>query len=197
MFKLSKKKQCEILPQVFEEPMLVKPKPHLVLVKDDPIEEYEKLADELEYHPAGLVEAKIFRYLKENNIPVFNNKEVYDYLARKAKEEGDHKYWIWRPLREKDHYPKGWGWTGWFDFENHNWGHGTYWEHKSEYRIYDKLVPANILRQVRDMEAAIPHDIKFFVSDYASINPDPFIMVTNVDIKRIIFNVWDEPDFGM
>jgi len=191
MFKLNKKKQREILPQIPEEPMLVKPKPHLVLVKDNPIEEYEKLADELEYHPAGLVEAKIFRYLKQNNISVFNNKEVYNYLVKKAKEEGHHKYWIWRPLREKDHYPKGRGWSGRFDW------HGSYWEHRSEYRVYDKLVPANILRQVKDMEDAIPHDIKFFVSDYASINPDPFIMVTNVDIKRIIFNAWDEPDFGM
>ncbi len=60
---------------------------------------------------------------------------------------------------------------------------------------YQHPVPLAHLTHALAIKAAFP-ELEFFVSDYASVKPDPFIMCTHHDGWRIVFGVWDEPGFG-
>lgn len=159
-----------------------------------PIGAYEELATELGFLPSKLLEEQLLRFLAEQKIPVYNYNEVHLYLKQKAKEQG--KYYIWRPLREQDK-PSGWhmssqeGNDG--DEDTFGEGHGSY-HNGWDYRPYDKIIPIHILQRVKKIAEKFPSAL-FFVSDYAIPNPDPFIMVTALDVQRIVFGVWDEPAF--
>lgn len=174
---------------------LERPRPHLVVVEKKPIEEYEKLSSELEFFPVELIEAKFLRYLSDNKIRVFDNGEVAEYLREKAEDKKE--MWVWKPLREKDKWQGSWGWDRWLPGRFGGKGHGFYRASEPKCRPYTKLVPYKILELVRDIETEIPEGLSFFVSDYVAVNPDPFIMATALDMNRIIFGVWDEPDFGI
>ncbi len=157
-----------------------------------PLGTYEKLSNELGFRPAQLLEEQIKRFLVEQKIPTYNLAEVDKYLTHIAREQQE--LWIWRPLREQDK-PQGWEWRGHANpKENEYTGHGSYLP-KWEYRPYDKAVPIHILRRVQKIQEKFGDEALFFVSDYAVPNPDPFIMVTALDVSRIVFGVWDEPTF--
>jgi hypothetical protein len=175
-------------------PPMLRPLP--MLVPSQPcLDEYEQMAKEIRFMPAKLIEAKIFQILRQNEIKVFDYDQVYLYLKDKALRENPNKRWIWRPLREQDRLP--------FEFEHpkssrvDDWGwHGYYRPKQSEFRPYDKPVPLRVLKEVKLIGDQVP-TATFFVSDYATVRPDPFIMVTQLDVAIIVFDVWDEPDFGI
>lgn len=184
--------------KVVEAPVAVSmpPRPiaRSVTVGSQPLGTYEKLAEELGFLPAQLLEEQLHRFLAEKQIQIYPYEEVDKYLAAIAEKEG--KAWIWRPLREKDKpnyvYPGRANQSKGVDGYR---GHGSYRDEWT-YRPYDKAVPIHILRQVKTIQDKFGDQLKFFVSDYAVPNPDPFIMVTALDVKQIIFGVWDEPEFG-
>ncbi len=173
-----------------------RPQPRLAVVGSEPLGVYEELARELNYKPAQLLEEQLLRFLNENQIEVYDYDEVDRYMAALAEKIG--KVWIWRPLREQDK-PEGWMWEGRRSDEggavNQYRGHGGY-RNEFEYRPYPHAVPVHVLRNVKKIQDKFGAQAKFFVSDYADPKPDPFIMVTALDVKRIIFGVWDEPGFG-
>ena len=82
-------------------------------------------------------------------------------------------------------------------------GSGSVKLHIAE-RVNDKLIPLHALEKLKLIENEFGNQVSFYVSDYTSDVPDPFIMVvpkninTNVDVKDyiIIFDMWDEPGFG-
>lgn len=176
-----------------EKNALKRPSP-ITLRKDvTPLGAYEKLAKELEFMPAQLLEEQLLRFLAESQIPIYDCDEVDAYLTQVAKK--NNKFWIWKPLREKDK-PNGWLWGGHNnDGASAMRGHGSYRD-EWEYRPYAKAVPIHILRRVKKIQDKFGDAVKFFVSDYADPRPDPFIMTTALDVKRIIFGVWDEPGFS-
>lgn len=191
MFGLGQKKEDPV--SVFTPPD--KPVPTLVEVGTESLGAYEELATELGFLPAQLLEEQLYRFLNENKIPTYDGDEVDKYLAAHAEQE--EKVWIWRPLRECDQ-PEGWHWEG---RESEvlgisEWeGHGSY-RNDWNYRPYEKAVPIHILRHVKKIQDKFGDRVLFFVSDYAVPDPDPFIMVTALDVNKIIFGVWDEPGFS-
>lgn len=169
-----------------------KPRPRLVEVGAEPLGVYEELAEDLDFCPAQLLEEQLKRFLGESNIPIYDYGEVDQYMAVLAEEQK--MAWIWRPLRKCDRPNTGWNGRetqGTTEYD----GHGSYHDLK-RYRPYDKAVPAHILRHVKKIQDKFGDNVKFFVSDYAVPNPDPFIMVTAEDVEKIVFGVWDEPGFG-
>ena len=181
-----KKKSIEVAEEV--ELQVEKPKAHLRIVEKIPIEEYEELANRIGFNPGQLIQEKLLRFLELNDIPIFNSREVGAYLDQMVKPLG--KKWVWKPLREKDK-TENWGWSREGSFN------GFYWPGNSECGLYDNLVPYNILQKVDKIEKSFPDTFKFFVTDYVSLNPDPFIMMTSRGVENIIFGVWDEPSFGI
>lgn len=183
--------------QVVASPVALAPPPRPVArpvaVGSEPLGAYEALAEELGFMPAQLLEEQLRRFFAESQIPIFNYAAVDAYLAAIAEKEGE--VWIWRPLREKD--KPSYRWLGRENLKKTviaARGHGSYideWTH----RPYSRAIPIHILRQVKSIQGRFGDQVKFFVSDYAVPNPDPFIMVSALDVSFIIFGVWDEPGF--
>ena len=166
------------------EPIVIeRPKPRLVVNNKSLGSEYEQLEKAIGLNSAAIVEAKILKTIVANKIPTYDLASVNEYLIDIAVSKG--KIWIWRPLRKRDK-PGDWHWG------NLN-SHGSYMD-TWKFRPYDKAVPLRILRHVKIIQDAVPEAL-FFVSDYAVSNPDPFIMVTALDVSKIVFGFWDEPGF--
>jgi len=189
---LQKEQNASLVEDILQETIrVIKPQPTLVKEKVDNLTDYETLARKLDFYPAALLEQQLLNHFAEGNIPLFNYDEVDRYLRDQIK--GSAEYWIWRPLRSKDK-PDGWHWGP--IRRNHNWDHNGSYKDGWAWRPYDKSVPLYILEQVHEIESQFDEGPLFFVSDYAVSNPDPFIMVTALDVKRIVFGMWDEPNFG-
>jgi hypothetical protein len=61
--------------------------------------------------------------------------------------------------------------------------------------VYDRAVPKHALEKVRQLEQ--PENfglgvLKFAVSDYAAVKPDPFLLCL-AGGTRFVIDVWDEP----
>jgi len=181
-----------------EEPILIiresediKPKPHLAVVRSNPIESYEELSKELGFYPGQLLEEQVLRFFLSEGITVYNEDDVFNYLCKKVDESRSRSIyrWVWIPLREKDR-DGGIAITGRLPRDNWCGLWSPQWD-----TIYSKLVPARTLEKVKLIESKFPDKLRFYVSDYVVPNPDPFIMVTAVGVRTLIFDVWDEPGF--
>lgn len=175
-----KKKEVEVLQPIKELP---KPKANQV-VCDFPLKEYEKVANEVGFLPADLLHKQILQFLRDEKIPVYDYSSVMAYLKRHLEllppqPRGKDLVVVWVPLRKKD------DWGGYVAGFVHNEG------------SYDKLIPAHVLRDVQKIEVEFKDQVKFFVSDYKVPNPDPFIMVTALQMLDVVFGIWDEPGFGV
>jgi len=166
-----------------------KPKPIKIELPKMPPKEFEKLYSSINYKVPGLTNSSRLRnFLIEQQIPIYNEKEVHDYMAKLARKK--RKIYVWKPLRD-------------IDKENRfQWGevfeHGQYkWFDDKQYGVYPHPVPIHILNDVKIIHDKFGNEAKFFVTDYAVKMPDPFILVTLDGIDRIIFGAWDEPGFGV
>jgi len=156
---------------------------------------YEELAAELKYHPIQLVHQQLLRFMDEQGIDVYDFDPVNAYLTRIARSEG--KEWLCRPLRQED-VMQGWNGRDKRGRETGIWSdHGHYNPASTECRPYNKLVPLRALQKVKLIRDKFGERVRFFVSDYAVPNPDPFIFAKIVDIELVPFDVWDEPGFGI
>lgn len=170
-----------------KQPMLPHP-PALRLVKDERLTEYLVTAKEIGFHPPDLVRLQLLDVLREADIAVYGNTEVYAYLDRLA--VSSKQNWDWYPLRETDEpSPR---------VEGHKAPsplRGTCGDFM-EVR-YTRLVPAAELKKVALIEKKLPgHLLRFFVSDYKVKEPDPFICAWMSGMTPVVFGVWDEPGFG-
>lgn len=158
------------------------------------MDEYTALAKELGIASAKtghVLQRMVADFLWEHNIEMYRYSDVTQYMSALA--EQDNEIFYWRPLRERDIPPSG---------QYGNWGWGTEKEHDCyrprlwQCRPYNEIVPFEILQNVKLLEDKFPGLLHFFVTDYADADADdPFIMVTARDMSRIVFGVWDEPDF--
>ncbi len=188
MFGLNRKEETEGFEKEIERtPIIERPKPKLVVVEKNPIGEYEELAKELNYNPMQLLQEQIMRFFNQENMKIFDYKEVDIYLRSKCNDRN--QVWVWEALRQKDK-----------DISliiHGGSGHGHYSsQHASPHGPYNKLVPFKVLQDVKKIEDKFKDKVGFFVSDFEHLNfDDPFIMLTNVAMETIIFGVWDEPGF--
>ena len=165
----------------------VRPKPKLVVSNDrqNRMSGYDRIADEIGLKSAAIIKDRILRVMTENQIPRYDYAEVYAYLRDIALKQG--QVFIWQPLRQQDgenFYLPGYKVDA----------HGSYYSGGRSYFAYDKAVPIEMLRRVKIIGAAVP-EARFFVSNYADPNPDPFIMTVTSDYEIIVFGCWDEPGF--
>lgn len=154
--------------------------------------EYERLADELGFAPrhiavrrrakaAALRRRNVVEFLLDSGLPLYDNQAVGRYmdglciaLTRSNHFHTGSEYtWEWVALRKKDAPHFG-------------------------YPLYQHLVPMEMLQRVKTISAKFPTAI-FAVTDYAAVNPDPFICfrTSPEDHEQYVFGVWDEPGFGL
>jgi len=175
-----KQKQNKPISNIFTK----KPKgyDHLVIPETNSLVDYLDLAEDVAYCPPELLRGLLYNFLRQKRIKIYKYDEVDKWLVKKAK-ESEVVNWYWRPLRIKDKLEKN---------------------NSLSCEVYDKLIPLHALEKLKLIENEFGNQVSFYVSDYTSDVPDPFIMVvpkninTNVDVKDyiIIFDMWDEPGFG-
>ena len=152
---------------------------NLVVPETNSLVGYLELAEDIGYCPPELLMGLLHNFIRQNKIKTYKYEEVDKWLINKAKG----KNWYWRPLREKDKLDS---------FSN------------ISCEIYDKLIPFHALKKLKIIGEEFGDQVSFFVSDYTSEMPDPFVMVVpknvnkNVELESfiIIFDMWDEPGFG-
>ena len=172
----------------------------LRLIEPQKQRSYEGVAQSLGFIPAELTRAQLLEFFEDEGIKLYDYEQVSAWLTNK-KVEAKAENWCWRAFREKD------------IITDYLWGHETgVWidgfysssYKKSECRPYERLVPMHALEKVAKIEAKFGDRVKFFVSDYAAPGADPFIMVRpamcdsgTLAEYNLIFDVWDEPGFGV
>jgi len=160
---------------------------------------YDEVAQSLGFNPAELVRAQLLEFFRQEEFKLYDYFEVHRWLVGKSKQVSVSTRWHWRPLRQSDECEVNWHW---------NDEHGTYHRYRPECMSpYDRLVPHHALEKTIKIQEKFGDRVKFFVSDYAVPRtqvPDPFIMVRPakhgpglVQGYLFIFDVWDEPGFGL
>ena len=161
---------------------------------------YNEIAESLDFVPTELTRARLLGFFEADGIKLYDYSQVKAWLTGK-KEQAKATHWCWRPLRKKDIPNDQWGWNQ----ESRKWEDGFYLNNWT-CCPYDRLVPTHALEKIVKIKARFGDRVKFFVSDYASPNPDPFVMVRPAmpipegiaaDEYLLIFDVWDEPGFGV
>ena len=142
------------------------------------IEAYEKLCEELGLRPTAIAANRVIRQFQSVRIPRYDPDEVSAYMTS-ITPVGMH--WCWQGLGHSD-------------------------DSRSSYAnvdgctisgLYEKLVPIHILKRMKVVRELFKREKpKFYVTDYAVPDPDPFISVVFPDGQSVIFGVWDEPGFG-
>lgn len=172
----------------------------LRLIESQKQRSYDEIAQSLGFIPAELTRAQLLEFFETEGIELYDYSQVTAWLTRK-KTQAKAANWCWRPLREKDIITGyTWGWSR----ERSRYSNGFYSSNEWGCRPYERLVPMHALEKVAKIEAKFGERVKFFVSDYASPNVDPFIMVrptmtvsgTSAEYY-LVFDVWDEPGFGI
>ena len=171
----------------------------LRLVESQKQRSYEEVAQSLGFVPSELTRAQLLEFFEVESIKLYDYNQVSAWLTKK-KQQAEAEHWCWRALREKD-ILTGYHWG--CDIEKRGRSDGFY-SKSWQCRPYERLVPLHALEKVVKIEAKFGDRVKFFVSDYATSDVDPFIMVrpamcdsgTNAEYN-LIFDAWDEPGFGV
>jgi hypothetical protein len=130
--------------------------------------------------------AEIDQSLESLNLPVFNIRDVSDYMTDDAARHG-HSSWGWRPLRDGD--------SDLVDSASKKMAGRSI---GLDSRPYARQIPTDVLETVRLVAGALPKAV-FLVSDYEDPKPDPFLAVTTPrmiqDGRVWVIADWDEPGF--
>lgn len=157
---------------------------------------YEDVAAKLGFAPSQMLREQLRNFLASENIPVFSFTAVDKWLTPKVK-AAKLEHWCWRPLRPDDSIKKYmWGFK-----DNKISQNGFYRNSLWECRPYARLVPERVLQRTLKIHSEFGDKVCFFVTDYATPDADPFIMVRPRSCDdadgnyQFIFDVWDEPGF--
>lgn len=206
MFGLKRRQEPQETPVAVPQTATVIPYPSAKvperMVEPDKQRSYEEVSRSLGFEPAELTRAQLLEFFEDEGIKLYDYGQVYAWLSNKKK-EANVECWCWRALREKD-VIAGYRWG--FNHQTTSWDDGFYSSRNDQgwqCRPYDRLVPLHALEKVAKIEAKFGDRVKFFVSDYARPDVDPFIMVrpamcdsgTQAEYN-LIFDAWDEPGFG-
>lgn len=161
--------------------------------------QYEELAQSLGFAPSGLVRVQLLSFFHEQRIALYDYKQVASWLKIKRGEAGAER-WYWRPLRDKDAITQ-WKWGEYYPV-NEVTQDDFYTASQWECRPFARIVPMEILQQVKLIEEKLDGQVKFFVSYYSDRKkPTFFIMVrpamcddSEKPDYKLIFGSWEGSD---
>jgi hypothetical protein len=121
--------------------------------------------------------------LMAQEVRVFDYDAVCQHMESLATAAGAR--WFWSPLRQKDgECPHMDSYRG-TDGQRHGY---TWLAHR-----YAHTVPLHVLERVAKIEREFSGRAFFFVSDYAALDPDPYLMVTDGGGTPFVTDRWAEP----
>lgn len=150
-------------------------------ISSEEMQEYMRVSTEVGIDCCtDLTREKLLACFREENIHVFNMKQVVAYLDDNLGED-----WQWRGLRTVDaaHMPGG------------SWSHEV-GKRKIFFAgdVYRGAVPLPVLLTVQKIQKAVP-EVFFYVSARKNEDGDPFLAVTNRWLGCYVVERWDEPNF--
>lgn len=164
--------------------------------------DYTSIAKSVGFRPAELILVELYDFLEKQSIKIFSYGAVYRWLNSKRPAGIDH--WCWRPLREKDVIKEYlWGFEAGSNGQTIS-SSGYYNYKRWDCRPYSRLVPQHALEKMEKIALQFGDEVKFFVSDFAVPDLDPFIMARPAACddaagplnNTVVFDMWDEPGFG-
>src|SRR6266481_145307 len=141
------------------------------------LKEYVAVAEKVGFVNGAFLTAHLWDFFVEEGIGLYDYAKVYSFLTQKAKLEGsaedvEKRIWCWKPLRKSDVN----------ELENHlQWYENG---HIARQVQYHGAVPYPVLLTVNKIVQRFGDQVHFYVSDYASKEPDPFLAVTGLGIGR-------------
>lgn len=170
---------------------LIRPEPIQVETLDhDALAEYVAVAESIGFSNPALARARLLNFLQREEIPVYDSERVSNFMtALVVREKGGSTFdpfsmrltgtvWVWRPMLSEESK------ASWFTYGSFAGGR------------YQREVPLDVLRTVAKVKGAFP-DAKFYVTDYETVKPDPFLCVKLDGCEHVVIAVWDEPDFKL
>lgn len=158
-------------------------------IPDGYSEEYAAICKKLGINTGAPLEAELQAFLARNGICVYPRRKVREYMdalierERKAKNDKT-LLWYWKPLRGKDKLST-------LQFNNIPSTDSGRINVRATYR---GIVPLPALMTVDVIVEHFGDRVVFFVSDYISDTPDPFLLVAG-DGASFIVESLDEPGF--
>ena len=171
-----------------EPPAPKRPEPIAIEVLDsDALAEYVAVADSIGFSNPALARARLLNFLQREEIPVYDNDRVASFMGElvdkinSERKRGDRDIvWAWRAIVNGSRSLV----SGW----SHN---GMISQHE-----YERAVPLDALKTVSKIRGEFP-EARFYVTDYESVRPDPFLCVMLDGCEHVVIAVWDEPDFKL
>lgn len=137
--------------------------------------EYMSVAKAVGFECPQMLQAELEAFLAEH-FHVYDPDKVTSYMnalcMREFDVNGNRVRWDWRPLRQQD-MDESSPWSG----------------------PYDKFVPYPVLLTVKRIDEAFGDRVQFYVTDYVSPKPDPFLAVSARGLPYYVIERWDEPTF--
>lgn len=198
-------------PAVAPVAVLERPGPIAVTLEPLPdLSEYEEVARVLGFEPPEIraqktaaVRRELIEFILDRGYPIYANDAVHKYMSALA--EKDDRVFVWARLRgESDHEMMARHERAVRDrmldlqmsaFRGMQNTVRTR-EHGQLTNGYHRPVPLEMLKRAAEIKKKFDA-AEFYVSDYAVVVPDPFIMVKLQDCEHVVFGVWDEPGFGI
>ena len=165
---------------------------------------YEALCAELDISPQAIVGNRVVRAFQSKRIPRYDAAEVSAYMTS-ITPAGLH--WGWQrlgksgsvesPYQNQEYFIDQRGVAHTSAIFRVDSGMFANYDGVTIGGEYKKLVPMHILKRMKAVkEMFADENPRFFVTDYAVPDPDPFIKVCLDCGEEVIFGVWDEPGFG-
>lgn len=152
------------------------------------LRQYEAVACRIGFDNRALLLAQLNDFVAEQEIPVYQYDRVHDFLVAKMRSDPTVKRrerWCWAPLREAEVKLK-------LFFPDRRSKRKNGHVAPNQYR---RAVPIKVLELVEKFTKKFGDKLAFYVSEYASENADPFLMVSGIGIPPMIIAHWDEPGF--
>lgn len=152
------------------------------------LREYEAVARRIGFDNRALLAAQLKDFVAEQEIPVYKYDRVHAFLVAKMQEDPTVKRrerWCWAPLREVEVKLKLF-----FPGQRSKRKNGHIAPNQ-----YGRAVPLKVLQLVEKFTKKFGDKVCFYVSEYASENADPFLMLAPPGITPMIIAHWDEPGF--
>lgn len=161
--------------------------------------EYAAVCAELGFTPKQFLAERVLMFCQENNIQVYNLKDVQEYMNHKCGREGEYSTagWGWWPMRPQDVdiMPGKINNSGrcWKDVYNREFGGGV----SSIRSHYREVIPLPVLLTAQKIQKGVPEIAGFAVAAPCDKElKDPFLgVMVDAYSAPIIVERWDEPGF--
>ena len=167
----------------------------------DGLKKYVQRAAAIGYEPdpVHVLYEQLKIVIAENNILLYDDKAVHEWMCKMAQKQGPRMKWVWKSLTKplEQLIGREAAWSIHYQYKAYELKIDGYYGEVDRTSRYTKIIPEAVLATA---ETILKHfkktdPICLLVSDYAVVQPDPFLAVAVPQFPFLIVDFWDEPGF--